>query len=357
MPSCAEVTYVVGSQKILRIQGYFEHNQGCKATKKNQELFAARNYRGFPADLNTSPYRWLIETRNSRSLYRQYNRLNSVKVTEKPQINIDEWLDPTSPEYSTTISEAVFHYSARARKGDRFEVCIATEEMRQTAWKYGHQSQIILDGTFGVCDSRLLLFIVMVVDQNKKGLPVAFLLLSAPPGNKQSSAGCNTAIVTKLLQAWKDSLNGCGHLYGFAGIVFNPFTAITDKDLKERGALVVVFVTIWLLIRRFHLRQSWKNYRNNLLKGKEPAKIDLKNRLKRLEDELVETQSIAEAPRQYLDEYWTTDNLWKSWSNYGCKVAATLLGCAMDGVIPTTNHLNSLTAFSSVNTYGDGKSQ
>jgi hypothetical protein len=172
--------------------------------------------------------------------------LNSVKVTEKPQINIDEWLDPTSPEYNTTISEAVFHYSARARKGDRFEVCIATEEMRQTAWKYGHQSQIILDGTFGVCDSRLLLFIVMVVDQNKKGLPVAFLLLSAPPGNKQSSAGYNTAIVTKLLQAWKDSLNGCGHLYGFAGIVFNPFTTITDTDLKERGALVVVFVTISL---------------------------------------------------------------------------------------------------------------
>jgi hypothetical protein len=160
--------------------------------------------------------------------------------------------------------------------------------------------------------------------------------------------------------------NKIGRLLGFAGIVFNPFTAITDTDLKERGALVVVFVTIWLLICRFHLRQSWKNYRNKLLKGKDPAKIDLKNRLKRLEDERVETQSIAEARRllatekntllllgnskpvrralrhvKYLDEYWTTDNLWKSWSNYGRKVAATLLGCPMDGVIPTTNHLES----------------
>jgi hypothetical protein len=58
----------------------------------------------------------------------------------------------------------------------------------------------------------------MVVDENKKGIPVAFLLFSAPTGNKQSSAGYNTAILTKLLQAWKDSLNGCGHLYGLQGL-------------------------------------------------------------------------------------------------------------------------------------------
>ncbi|KAJ7603693.1 hypothetical protein DFH06DRAFT_929315, partial [Mycena polygramma] len=72
----AEITYVIGSQKILRIRGFFEHNQGCKdalftrippipvhpsvlaialaqirdgatfsdVKKKNQELFAARKY-------------------------------------------------------------------------------------------------------------------------------------------------------------------------------------------------------------------------------------------------------------------------------------------------------------------------
>ncbi|KAJ7020574.1 hypothetical protein C8F04DRAFT_1274879 [Mycena alexandri] len=44
---------------------------------------------------------------------------------------------------------------------------------------------------------------------------------------------------------------------------------------------------------------------------------------------------------EYLDSYWTTDNLWKSWSDFGRKVAASLLGCEMDGIIPTTNHLES----------------
>ncbi|KAJ6540045.1 hypothetical protein DFH09DRAFT_847488, partial [Mycena vulgaris] len=91
---------------------------------------------------------------------------------------------------------------------------------------------------------------------------------------------------------------------------------------------------------------------------------DLKHRLKRLEDSLVERQDITEARTllvtetdmllllstsksilrtirhvRYFTEYWTTDNLWKSRSNYGRKVAAALLGCHMDRVIPTTNHL------------------
>ncbi|KAJ7023953.1 hypothetical protein C8F04DRAFT_1047632 [Mycena alexandri] len=95
-------------------------------------------------------------------------------------------------------------------------------------------------------------------------------------------------------------------------------------------------------------------------------KLDLKHRLKRFEDSLVETESVAEAREllsretntlrllpnskavrkaikhiQYLSEYWTTDNLWQSWANYGRTVAAALLRCHIDGVIPTTNHLES----------------
>jgi hypothetical protein len=136
--------------------------------------------------------------------------------------------------------------------------------MRAAAWNYGHENQIILDGTFGVCDSRLLLFILMVTDENKKGIPVAFLLFSAPAGNKQSLSDYNTSIIAKLLKTWQDSLTKCGHLYGFAGVNYGPFTAITDTDMKERGALIIVFPIIWLLICRFHLRQSWKNHRNKL---------------------------------------------------------------------------------------------
>ncbi|KAJ7218162.1 hypothetical protein C8J57DRAFT_1537513 [Mycena rebaudengoi] len=240
--------------------------------------------------------------------------------------------------------------------------------MNSASWKYAHDSQIILDGTFGVCDSRVLLFIVMAVDENRKGVPIAFLLFSAPTGNKQSSSGYNTSIIAKLLGKWKESLNKCAATYGRAGIIFDPRCAITDTDLKERGGLLIVFPDIWLLICRFHLRQSWRNHRNKLLKGKSQVLVDLKNRMTRLERSLTATQEISDArallaaerqvleqlsadhPRatqkaiqhiDYLDSYWTTDNLWQSWSDYGRTFAASLLGCGLDGVIPTTNHLES----------------
>ena len=133
----------------------------------------------------------------------------------------------------------------------------------------------------------------------------------------------------------------------------------------ERGALVLVFPRIWLLICKFHLRQSWKNHRCKVLKGKSPEQTDLKQRLHRLEDSLIATVSISEARNlissemhvliemkspiaakaiehlTYLDSYWTTDALWHCWSDYGRKIASGLLKCPFEGVLPTTNHLES----------------
>ncbi|KAJ7209277.1 hypothetical protein GGX14DRAFT_632566 [Mycena pura] len=396
--SHAEVTFRAG--KVVRIRGHFHHNQGCKdacyARKppipvhpsvyavalaqlrdggtfadiraKNRELFKAKAYKDFPHDLHSSHFRWLLEANDSRSLYRQYNRLKGIRVTDVPEVSIDEWLDPKSEKFIPTLAHAVFHYSARAAKEERFEVAVANEEMSRAAWTYGHESQIILDGTFGICSSRLLLFIIMVIDEKRRGVPVAFLFFSAPSGNKLSSSGYDTSILAKLLQKWSDSLKQCAHLYGRAGAIFSPVSAITDTDLKERGALVTVFPDIWLLICRFHLQQSWRNHRNRLLKGKTAVLIDLKHRMVCLEKALTATQTISEArsllqaerqivadlspshPREtskamkhvdYLDLYWTTDNLWKSWSDYGRAMVASILGCSIDGVIPTTNHLES----------------
>ncbi|KAJ7209835.1 hypothetical protein C8J57DRAFT_1608521, partial [Mycena rebaudengoi] len=394
----AEIT--VRSNTILRIRGHFVHNDECKdalvtrqppmpihpsvyavalaqlrdgacfsdVRQKNRDLFKAGSYAEFPPDLHKSPFRWLLEHNDSRSLYRQYNRMKGINTTDAPQVNVDDWLDPKSEKFNAALAHAIFHYSGRAEKGDRFEACIATDEMNEAAWKYGHESQIILDGTFGVCDSRVLLFIVMAVDENRKGVPIAFLLFSAPTGNQQSSAGYNTDIIAKLVGKWKASLNKCAHLYGRGGIKFNPRCAITDTDLKERAALIRIFPDIWLLICRFHLRQSWRNHRNKVLKGKGQVFTDLKNRMSRLERDLTATQEISKArallaaerkamekllpdhPRSaqksidhidYLNMYWTTENLWKSWSDHGRTVAAELMGCDVAGVLPTTNHLES----------------
>ena len=391
-----EVTYLCVTQKIIRIRGYFDHNEGCKTAvitrfpavplhpavyeialqqlkdgatltdvqDRNRALVQSASYRGQPKDLKQSPYRWLLRGKDTRSLYRQFNRMQGIKVTEQAHINVDEWLDSKSPQYSQTLRDAIFHYSPRATREERFEVCVATLDMREAAWKYGHESQIILDGTFGVCDKKILLFIVMGVDERGKGVPLAFLLFSAPSGNRHTAAGYNTEVIARLLGEWKKSL---GERDGKA---FEAWVAITDTDLMERGALLIVFPRIWLLICKFHIRQSWRNHRNKELKGDSPLYIDVKNQLRKVEQCLIHTTSLDKAQaiirdeaevldvvkrqghvavaekglkhlNNYLLGYWCTESLWCSWSDYGRQVAANILNCPLEGVLPTTNHLES----------------
>jgi hypothetical protein len=45
--------------------------------------------------------------------------------------------------------------------------------------------------------------------------------------------------------------------------------------------------------------------------------------------------------KEYLLDYWTTDSLWQGWSDFGHCMAASILKCPFEGVLPTTNHLKS----------------
>ncbi|KAJ7585767.1 hypothetical protein C8J56DRAFT_892449 [Mycena floridula] len=231
----AEITYEAMSQKILRIRGHLGHNAasleqlqigGCLTDiqETNRQMTLRTNIGGFCSA-------------DTRSLYCQYNRLRGIKTAEPAHVNIHEWLDPDSTEYNTTLTDAIFHYSARETKDDRFEACISTPEMKEAAWKYAHQSQIILDGTFGVCNKNILLFIVSLSWGLMK-ISVAYLphfFSSQPPPRTsillQAAAGCNTDILAKLIGSWRKSLSE------HDGVKFAPLVAITDKDLMERGAL------------------------------------------------------------------------------------------------------------------------
>ncbi|KIJ33979.1 hypothetical protein M422DRAFT_263934 [Sphaerobolus stellatus SS14] len=197
----------------------------------------------------------------------------------------------------------------------------------------------------------------MAVDEKGKGVPIAFLMFSAPSGNKQTSSGYNTEILTKLLQKWRDELEYFGKR------TFEVFVVVTDTDMKERGALLNVFPHVWLLICKFHIRQSWHNHHNKVLRGNAPALLDMKTRLGHLETELIPTiefssamqlidkerqilnamvqqgdsSSIAERGLlhvEYLQSFWMKEELWRSWSDFGRRAAAHLLSCKFEGVLP-----------------------
>ncbi|KAJ7197982.1 hypothetical protein GGX14DRAFT_573824 [Mycena pura] len=385
-PAHLEISLHPPTGAILRIRGPPDHNLDCASAmiehrprepiapvvlkraieqvqsgarmravfRTNVELIRKRGYPGFPKDRAKDPHRWLLnQKKDTRTILRAFRRLGGIKVTQKSEENIDGWLDPQSRDFNRTIAEAVFHYHARLAKEERLEVCVATPEMEDAAWKYGHKGQLLLDGTFGVTDSRLLLFIVMVIDKERKGVPAAFLIFSAPTGNQQSSAGYDTTLLA-------------------ARTAFTPCTAITDTDLKERGALLAVFIGIWLLICRFHLKQCWRNHRSQLLKGEGQLLSDLRSRMIHFErlllqqpDEAAACTFIAQEKSNlehalkaanggslpdvatsvlkhlnYLgDGFWLRSGLFSSWSDAGRAEAAKRLRCSVDKVLTTTNHV------------------
>ncbi|KAG9000674.1 hypothetical protein FRB90_011769 [Tulasnella sp. 427] len=252
------------------------------------------------ADLESRCTMFLRETRPVSIVnLRQFKE--GINTSKAPEINIDEWMDPTSPAYKPVLRRAVFHYKPRTAVEERFKACIASKEMEEATWRYEHRSQVILDGTFGVCDRRVLLFVVMAVDEENRGVPLVFILFSAPTGNQQSSSGYNTAILQELLGRWKSWLERGGQ-------AFMPFVAITDTDTKERAALVIVFPGIILLLCKFHLRQCWTNRKRALGLGRStvPGDFDLCRIQARLQN--LEETGQELAVRDLLHSFKYEDN-------------------------------------------------
>ena len=207
----------------------------------------------------TSNYRYLIRSGDFSRLYRDHLRATyGIDVRIRPEHNVHNWLDPKSKYFRTALYSNVFHYAARQTEDERWILCIATQEMNEAAWRYCHKQQLLLDGTFGLCTARVLLWIAMGVDELGSGIPVALFLFSAPTGNKATHAGYNTSILAELLGTWRRKLGEIN------GQPFTPYTAMTDTDLKERGALITVWPDIILLLCRFHVRQCWTNKRKAL---------------------------------------------------------------------------------------------
>ncbi|KAJ7120647.1 hypothetical protein C8R46DRAFT_1256644 [Mycena filopes] len=301
---------------------------------KNIEMLTQKTYREMDSyHPETANVRYKFLPSDSRHLYRLYNRANGIDVTFKPQYNIHNWLDPESPHFHPDIYRAIFHYAARSEKGERLKVCIATEEMNAAAWKYAHESQLILDGTFGVSSSRMLLFIAMGIDEDGKGVPLAFFLFSAPTGTQATHAGYNTEILRELLKSWKQNLSRGNDL------VFTPFVCITDTDVRERAALQQCWTNKRKALKLVPTQDHnfWKDYVHGQL-------LSLEEQLIASTDIDSDAETAAQAAFTYLDYLvttWMSDPLWQSWAQHGRIVASQLLKVPVGGVLPTTKHLES----------------
>ena len=63
-----------------------------------------------------------------------------------------------------------------------------------------------MDGTFGISNKKILLFVLFVLDEQNKGIPVGFLLFSAAGGAQKASSSYNHTILKELLLYYKHKL-------------------------------------------------------------------------------------------------------------------------------------------------------
>jgi hypothetical protein len=199
---------------------------------------------------------------DAKTLDRAYHRSLGIDVSKEPQHNVHQWLDPEATDFCAPLAEAADYYKPRLTSDrlDRFELVLSSPAMKRAALCFCHGGQIVIDLTFGLCDLKLLLGVVMGIDEDRHGgVPVAFLLFSAPTGNKHTAAGHDTEVLARLLSKWSETMSK------LAGFTFKPAVAITDSDIKERTALLQTWPGIWLNLCRYHPRKSWRNYKNKVV--------------------------------------------------------------------------------------------
>lgn len=386
---------------IDEIIGSFEHSSSCQATTQttlvprvplHPELrdfalglfrrhvplaqvqiecrdFAQKKWGSRSGDEN---YRFQFTAQETTSMYRTLRCEMSIPRRSQVEDNIDKWFRSENPQPPiTALSDALIHYQPHIPgQTERFELVLSTLEQRELAWRYGHKNIVLMDGTFGVCTARILLFILMVIDERNHGIPIAFLLFTAKQDAKAVHASYDRTILQALVSRFKNAM-GSNH----NGETFAFSVGMTDNDPREHHALRSQWPDIFLMLCLFHMSQAWRNALNDHLRvvPKGDPRIHVRRRigklLRRLLKEITEyniaiaaynsevlyyrsqEQSVIEVVRKqalgalsflsYLQDYLKDRAFWCTWSAASAVEAATRLNIPINTVPRTTNHLES----------------
>ncbi|CAI2166317.1 5539_t:CDS:2 [Funneliformis geosporum] len=270
------------------------------------------------------------------------------------------------------LREATIYYKPRDNRYDYTLLILATEEQRLQAWKYGHQKYIVLDGSFQTGSRKLQMYVIMIIDEYKRGIPVGYLLFSRPCHTDLMVASNHEyGILRHLLETYKNLLSQ------ETGESFAPKVAIIDFGFKERLACSEVWPCIYLVFSPFQVHQCWTNkidqllgnvgdneltrHRIDMKKFLNDMIIDLQQctneheiRIKIQETEkfikdryneicLINTKILALYDGQlefitYLKNDWVNE-LMHMWTFYGRKKAADILDIDVNSMPWTTEYL------------------
>lgn len=412
----AFVVLFLRNNEICAITGYLEHSGKCKTSQPQRDP----PYRLLPfvkksaenlLNLNVSTtnilaqnaqivknvfgkntlignYRTLLTAMDIANIKKEMLQKNwNIDIRNDAARNLEKFLGSSADQ--SELKAACLHYQPHTNDTDRLEIIICTPEQQEYAWKYGHQNLILVDGTFGISKHKLLLFIIMVIDEKNKGIPITFILFTPPINNRLTSSGYDSKILERLFTIFRDKLSITYNQNQLAAnpnatlIIFTPIVAMTDTDVKERGPLSKVWPGIILLLCYFHISQCWKNEitkqlgrggDSNTVLQRQTLKVYLRNILKEAwsmdgeEDivrkfitekkeslkDLISKVKVSESKNNilhggvkfltYLEKQWA-GNLLYSWCLNGRKRAANALGVPLEKLPTTNNHLERINEY------------
>ncbi|KAF8868349.1 hypothetical protein BD779DRAFT_1808345 [Infundibulicybe gibba] len=317
-------------------------------------------------------HRYILREYESTSLYRSLRQEAGIPTQSKAVENLDQWFRKENPQPpQELLTESLMYYQPIGPGlSDRLALILSTPRQQELAWQYGHKKQLLMDGTFGVCSTAILVFFLMVIDDRNIGIPVATIIFTPKKDAKAAHASYDNKILEQLLGAWKQSMGVNSN-----GETFQVAIANTDNDTRERAALEKIWPGLHLILCMFHTWQAWRNGLNRYLAcvPRGEARQEVRSRLGRflmhlLKDiteypvaqdaynqELIYFQKLGESDSAirkkqsqgalaflgYLKSYLAVPAFWASWSMAGVLSAAKILGIPPEIFPRTTNHLES----------------
>ncbi|PKK61473.1 hypothetical protein RhiirC2_668894, partial [Rhizophagus irregularis] len=282
-----EITVEKNVWLFRKVKGYFKHNKKCKMALRIAPPFlnihpAIKQMALDLLTLNASTTQILNDNQkfveqkcksqviidNYQLLLKPSDISNFMRKFHKSQLKINTRMlveqslenifgetsgnnDSKVKDDISIINESCFHYKAKT-KDSRLEIGLSTKEQRELAWTYGYENILLLDGTFGICNKKILLFVLLILDKKSQGIPIAYFLFS-PPSGKCVQGGYDHEILQKFLNKFKNILGIKNESS------FTPKVIMTDANFKERKALTNVWPNIHMLLCMFHVSQCWKN--------------------------------------------------------------------------------------------------
>jgi len=207
-------------------------------------------------------HRFLLSDHETSSLYRTLYTELGIKQRSAAEHNLDLWFREKNPQppYPELTDVCLYYQPCGDGPDDRFIVILSTAEQQEATWRYGHHKLLLLDGTFGINSARSLLFIGMVIDDDRKGIPIVFFHFTARKITKAAHADYDGKLLKDLLSKWKSAMGK-----NSKGKDFNIKVVLTDNDTRERNALAEVYPMALLLLCHFHITQAWRNALNHKL--------------------------------------------------------------------------------------------